>query len=150
MGAESVCSAMLVITADELDPARVTQTLGLQPDQAWRKGDKASYRTATGEVKQLDSINDWGGWKLWLREPLLDLSIEDQLTHWASILAPKVEALLTLKHEGASVVMDCFAVTSTSVDFHVRADLQAKLSSLGIDLYFTFYAHEENNGRLAV
>jgi hypothetical protein len=142
MNAESPCSAVLVITADRLDPARVTQVLGMRPDQEWRKGERRSYRTASGEVKQLESIHDWGGWKLWLREPLLNLPIEDQLNHWASVLQPKAESLRAIKNEGASVVMDCFAITSTSVDFHIRADLQAKLSFLGIDLYFALHAHE--------
>ena len=150
MSADSAYGAMLVITADRLDPAKVTEALGLQPDQQWRKGDRASYRTASGELRKSESIYDCGGWKLWLREPFVNLPIEEQLRHWGHVLDDKAEALSAIRKSGAIVVMDCFISTSSTIDFHVRADLQTKFSALGIDLYFLFHAHSSANAQLAV
>jgi len=144
MKSESSSSgAMLLVTAENLDPAKVTELLGLEPTQEWRKGERKVYRSATGELKQLDSIHEWGGWKLWPKEAFWDLQFEDQLRHWGDLLSSKGDQLRSLRVGGASVVLDCFLITSETVDFHVPAELQAQLATLGIDLYFAFQAHDK-------
>jgi hypothetical protein len=37
-----ICSISLTLLGNHLDPHKVTETLGMEPDKSWRKGDRAS------------------------------------------------------------------------------------------------------------
>ncbi len=53
---ELVCSASLRIYGDDLVPETVTELLGLEPDQQWRRGDKRFFVRTDGTVHYFDSV----------------------------------------------------------------------------------------------
>jgi hypothetical protein len=112
---------MLVITGVAMDPDQVTSSLRLTPQQVWRRGQKKTLSTADGRLRELDSIHDRSGWKCWLEEPYSKQELCDQLSYWAETLQSHATVL--------------------------HSELQAKFGELGVDLEFSFYAHQEGGGR---
>jgi hypothetical protein len=134
-------STMLVITGVAVDPDQVTVSLGLAPQQVWRKGQKKTYKLADGRVRELDSIHDRSGWKCWLEEPDSTRELCHQLWHWAKTLEPHARVIDLLKQNGAAVVLDCFITTSGVVGVAISSELQERLGKLGVDLELSFHSH---------
>jgi hypothetical protein len=44
--AKEVCRSKLWVSYDKLDPKRVTQLLGVEPDDEWRKGERSKRKAA--------------------------------------------------------------------------------------------------------
>ena len=144
---ESIQSTMLVITGVDMDPDQVTNSIGLTPQQVWRRGQKKTLSTADGRLRELDSTHDRSGWKCWLEEPYSKRELCDQLSYWVETLKPYATVLNSLKRSGAAVVLDCFITTSRAFGVAISSDLQGKFGELGVDLEFSFYAHQEGRVR---
>src|SRR5207253_1126302 len=57
------CSTTLIVVGEDLDPDQVTEALGMEPDQSWRRGERKSLPLPGGKVMQFDSIYEDGCWK---------------------------------------------------------------------------------------
>ena len=143
-------STMLVITGDVLDPAAITASLQLQPQQVWKKGENKTLKTASGGLRELESIHEWSGWKHWLEEPFTNLDTCAQLKHWVQILKPHSQALRILKQQGAAIALDCFICTSEGIGVDIPCELQSELGALGVDVEISFYVHHDVRNSNAV
>jgi len=139
---DAVCSATLIILGDDLNPDVITDALGLQPSQAWRRGDNHSSVKADGTVRVCETIHKWGGWKRWLEGDLRDMPLTTQLLHWADLLTEQASFISGLTEKGCAVEMNCCVITEASVVIQVPAQIQQKFGELGVDLDVTFYAHQ--------
>lgn len=143
---EVVQSATLIISGGDFDPAEVTSMLSLRPNQAWRKGERKSLTLADGTKRLFDSVHELSGWKMWLDEPERSRSLSDQLEHWDELLRARSTELAQLRDRGASIVLDCCVITSTTAKVHTSPAIQAAFSDMGIHLDITFYAHDDPDG----
>jgi hypothetical protein len=58
--------ATLIVLGRDLKPDLVSGLLGIQPDQAWTKGERKSYTRKGGSIRTFDSRHGRGGWKAFL------------------------------------------------------------------------------------
>ncbi|WP_175423511.1 DUF4279 domain-containing protein [Inhella inkyongensis] len=124
-------SVGLIITGAQLRPDEVTATLGMEPDECWRRGD--SKRVGA-------ELHEWGGWKkrLQRRDDRDPFSLELRL--WADLLKGKVTELRCLRDAGCNLTLDCFISISGAALVEINPELQRDLSTLGIDLSFAIWA----------
>lgn len=130
-------SATLIVYGEDVDPELTSDLLQLQPNLAWRKGDTERTRV-DGSIVPRSKPAAWGGWKRWLDDDLMAQSLNEQLVHWASLLAGKAEAINRLKQQSLSIELNCCVVAKTVV-VHIPDELQQEFGGLGIDLDITFY-----------
>jgi hypothetical protein len=122
---EYVSSVILVITGDSLIPPRVSQSLRLEPDQAWQKGEPK----AVG-----DGIHQCGGWKKFLPEAMRSQPFEEQLGYWAALLGDRVNALDKLTQDGHQCLLSCFVTTDETASIVIPSTLQHSLARLNVPL----------------
>ena len=139
---EAVASATLTVWGGDFAPGEITRGLGLRPNRAWQRGDTKSYRSPDGTIRHFDSKYEWSGWKRWLAEGHRRRSLEWQLGHWVKLLSPKAAVLRRLRARGLTVELNCCVISPSAVS-RLPAELIAGLSSLGIDLEISWYAHVE-------
>lgn len=126
----------LRIWRTQIDPNIITQTLGLDPDGAFRKGDQ--HRTRDGRTTS--RIYDETFWNKRISEawyPPTNLS--DQLARTVTELERNAAFLRSLRDEGAHIeffVGWFFRRNSGDVIGHA---LMERLGRLGIDLSFDVY-----------
>jgi hypothetical protein len=147
---EVVQSVTLIIWGGGFDPRDITHRLGMRPSQAWRKGERKSYRGSDGVVRQFASVHGWSGWKKWPTERVAEASLERQLNRWVARLRPKLSALRRLQRRGISMELNCCVIGPGSVGTHLPADLLDSIGKLGVDLGITWYAspRRRSNKRL--
>ena len=137
-----VASATLLIYGEDFEPSDVTRLLDLQPARAWRKGERKSFVRADGTQLIFDSLHERNGWKMWLDESTRERQLSEQLQHWRDLLRPRAAQMRKLRDQGVNIVLNCCVITSSATTVHISASLQGAFSALGVDLEFTFYAHE--------
>ena len=135
---EYVCSATLIILGDNLNPKEVTERLGLEPHQSWRKGERKSFVRSDGTVEYFDSVYEWGGWKCFITDERKDSELSEQLAWWCDLLEGREALMHELEEAGCLVQMNCFVAAESSAEVIVSADLQRCLSSLHLELAISF------------
>ncbi len=121
------CSATLIILGEALDPALVSELLGLSADAQWRRGEQKR----SGQLV-FDSVHEWGGWKRFIPAELRDAELQEQLEHWIELLAPREAALQRLAARGYELELNCF--TASSAELYLAPALLARLASWGVGL----------------
>ena len=132
------CSTTLIITGDELDPDEVTKSLGLIPNQAWKKNQKRMFPSGN------EHIYKWGGWKLFIADEKRELYLEEQLEHWYKLLKTKRKQLCYLANQGYWVRFDCYVSTDATASICFDLNLQRKIIKLGVDLTFSIFSSEDD------
>jgi hypothetical protein len=135
---EYVSSVTLVITGESLDPDDVSRNLGLDPDQAWRKGDTKQFGERVHRYPH-------GGWKRYLPESFRNQPFEDQLAYWASLLGDHLMVFREIEHQGHDCVLSCFITTDETASIVVPPELQCALASLGLNIELSVWtgSHRE-------
>jgi hypothetical protein len=125
-----VYSATLMILGDELNPQDVTDQLGIEPSQSWRKGEHKSFTNNDETIRYLDSKHEYSGWKCFLPGEQEHLELSEQLNWWCNFLRGKEAVMLSLEEKGCWLEMNCFATGAVEIS----ADTQIRLSDLSLNL----------------
>ncbi len=137
----------LIITADDLDPERVTRLLGITPQQSWKKGElQLSPRKQSEMRDNVIPLNQsrypWGGWKFFSDPSLKEAEIEDHIRYWCDLLLPKVDSLQTLVEQECRVEINCCIIGDCEgVEF--EPEILSVLGQLHTFVSITFYASLE-------
>jgi len=137
---KEIQSATFIVWGGDFDPALITRRLGRRPNQAWRKGDRKSYRLRNGTVRYFESMHEWSGWKKWLGPKQAKRPLEWQLQHWAAILKPKAAVLRGLRDSGITLEINCCVIASDTSAARLPYGVLAKFGSWGVDVDLTWYA----------
>ncbi len=134
--------ATLIILGRDLKPDLVSGLLGIEPDQAWARGERKSYKRKDGSARTFDSRHGRGGWKAFLKGPTRRRSLPAQIRFWFDRLMAKRSAVFRLQRLGYSVLIDCCATAPDS--FHLDAELHKQLGALKVGLDVAFYRSQES------
>lgn len=136
---EYVGSVSLIVTGRTLDPASVTQLLGITPSDSWRAGEALEI---SGHV--VKTARDEGGWKYHFDRERRDASIEFQLEAWTHILHDKADALKQLRSRGNYCRLSWFAASGATVSIVIPSELQLELARLGLDWEISIFLQQES------
>ena len=125
-----VCSISLALLGSHLDPQKVTETLGMEPDKSWRKGDRASNDPAI--VRERRS----GLWKVTITPSIDELTPRfiDLLNRFSKFQAfsdmiPEVEeAKLWILVFGRAEAVNL-------VEIEMSTPVLALMAKLGVEFY---------------
>jgi hypothetical protein len=140
---ENVYSATLMILGNDLDPDLVSRSLGLNPDKAWRKGERKFFKKDDGTTRYFDSYYQGGGWKCFTNKNWLCQSLEEELEAWSEILSAREQAIIDLQGLGYNFTLDCCVVSTGSEVIRLWPELQRALGNLNVEIDITFYTHQE-------
>ena len=70
------------------------------------------------------------------------LSIEDQLEHWCTLLAPRAKGVEEIRRSGGKLRVDCFLNQPWPIIMYLLPELVAKLNDLSVPVKFTIYTNE--------
>ena len=132
-----MATTLLIVLGRDLDPDRVSGLLGIQPDQAWRRGERQSFKRKDGTTLQFKRRHGRGGWKAWIKGPARKRTVPAQVRLWCRRLLAKRRAIKKLQQLGYSVIIDSCAAAPEFV--HFDADLHRQLADLNVSLDITFY-----------
>jgi hypothetical protein len=132
------CSISLIIVGEDLDPAEVSNQLGLIASQMWRKGEQKQFTRPDGTILLFESIHERGGWKLWQSESERKLPIEVQLSNWLARLRSKTEAFHYFHNKCWAVELNFFISESDS--FELDQVTMNELIQLRINVSMTVVA----------
>src|SRR5258707_10013833 len=135
----------LIILGRDLKPDLISGLLGIEPDQAWAKGERKSYKRKDGSIRTFNSRHGRGGWKALLKGAKLRWSLPTQIRFWCDRLMPKRSALCKLQRLRYTVLIDCCATAPDSV--HFDAELHRQLAALKVGLDITFYRSQESTNQ---
>jgi hypothetical protein len=136
---EYVGSVSLIITGRTLDPASVTQLLGITPSKSWRAGEALEISD-----RPLKRARDEGGWKYDFERGKRDASIEFQLEAWTHILNDKADALKQLISQGNHCRLSWFAASGATVSIIIPSELQLQLARLGLDWEISVFLQHDS------
>ena len=142
---QNACSATLIVLGDDLDPDLVSHSLGLIPDQAWRRGERKSFVKADGTTHYFDSHHERGGWKSFTTEKRLHIGLVKQIEYWCDTLKARKQSIRELQELGYKFIIDCCIVSETTEFLSIGSKLQQVLGDLKVDLDVTFYSHRDVN-----
>lgn len=137
----TLTSSALIVLGDHLEPELVTRSLGVFPDQAWRRGERPIIKTPSGRFIPHPMISEWGGWKRFLPENLISEPIECQLAYWVETLEPKAAAIREMIAAGHTIKIDIFFSSSDCQVIELPSGLLRTLGELGIDVVINVYPH---------
>jgi len=133
-----VCSATLMVLGDDLIPEKITEQIGLEPNQSWRRGERKSFIRNDGTVHYFDDVHEWGGWKCFIPKKHEALELEEMLAWWCDLLEGRESQMRELEGQGYWLEMNCFVAMSETVTIEVSADLQQRLASFRLNLSIRF------------
>lgn len=125
-------SVVLYLVGEDLDPDVVSEALGLEPSDSWKRGEQRIITRIDGSVKQLDIIHKQGGWKVRMPEKYKDEPLYMQLALWRNRLRKRREAIWSMRERGWIAELVCYV---GSVEALVLPNYQMReLADLGVDL----------------
>jgi Domain of unknown function (DUF4279) len=130
-------SSATLIFRGQGEPSAITKLLGLNPSESWKTGDQV--RHVDGEV----TVRRSSGWKLIQEETKSELSLNDQLQYWTTLLASRATELKQIREQGYQISLICFVICGNSPTFDLAAKTIASLGVLGVDLEFEMMFYEE-------
>ncbi|WP_018970407.1 DUF4279 domain-containing protein [Rubritalea marina] len=121
---EYVASATLMILGEDLDPAKVTEWLELQPSQSWR----------IGEEKELapGSFYEWGGWKRFGKKS--NDTLEEKIESWLVRLQDREQEFSKMSSMGWRCSLDCFLAFDSVASLSISPELTRRVSELGLTI----------------
>jgi len=141
-------SATLIIIGKSPNPDVITQHLKLKPSQAWKKGERKSFKKKDGSTHFFNSRYEWGGWKLWPTKTQRKKKIHKQIEDLINLLNRKKRALAQVRAFNYKIFIDC-CIVGKSDFISLSSEMLAKLAALGVTFEVTFYApieKERNKG----
>lgn len=117
----------LVFCNQDVDPARVTELLGLVPSEAVRIGEPLRYENGYERASQL------GIWRLELSRQSDAEPVEAQPGQWLHLLEPRADGFRELAIEGYEPYLECRA-DAGSLSICVPAEILGRLSALHLSL----------------
>jgi hypothetical protein len=138
------CSCKLYVRGDDLDPQQVTTLLGVEPSEAYRRGDHLRYPPNHKDAGQPGSlIIRTGTWRLDVdEEKKWSWDAAAQLDYWCVFLTNRETAVRELQALGYEVRIDCLIDEGPVVYLDVSVELMRILGNLGVALQFCFYDGE--------
>ena len=135
------CSCKLYVRGDDLDPKEVTTLLGVEPTEAYRRGDHWPYpRNHKRAGKPSDLIVRTGTWRLEVDdEKKWSWDAAAQLDYWCVFLVNREAAIRELQARDYEVMIDCYIDEGPVVYLDLSAELMQTLGNLGVALKFGFY-----------
>ena len=92
-------SAKLVVYHDDLEPSEVSARLGLEPTDAFRRGEPIVTK------RRRYSDHPTGGWILSSRDLVLAVELEAHITWLLDRIEPAADALRSLRAEGRDAAL---------------------------------------------
>src|SRR5579883_205296 len=86
---ELLCRSKLAIYGRDLDPNIVTASLGVFPDQAFKRGEASFARDASGKIdgsRPSGYTHSKGSWQKNAEQSLLKRFVSDHLDYWCRFL----------------------------------------------------------------
>ena len=138
------CSCKLYVRGDDLDPQQVTALLGVEPSEAYRRGDHLRYPPKHKDADRPGSlIVRTGTWRLDIdQEKRWSWDAAAQLDYWCVFLTSREPVIRELQQRGYDVMIDCFIDEGPVVYLDVSVELMRTLGNLGVALKFGFYNGE--------
>ena len=131
-GTEPTTVLHFVLAGDDLNPHTLTQALGVQPDQAWAKGDLRP----SGRPR---SAGRWGLTPHCARsEPF-----EVQLSHLLTRLEALPVMLSTFIQQYGGTIIVGYSSAEANFGFSLERATIARLARLGVSLDFDLYPIEQ-------
>lgn len=128
--------ATLRIYGEHLDPARISELLGINPTSFQVSGDK---RGAVGREREVNI----GGWFLTSKGSVESSDISDHV-RWLLKKMPEELSVLSGRDEVSSIDMFCcLHVESWNYGFAIDVELLAELGRFGVGLDFDVYHRSE-------
>ncbi len=138
------CSCKLYVRGDDLDHGQVTTLLGVEPSEAYRKGDHLPFppgHERAGEPGGI--IFQRGMWRLEVdKEKKWEWDAAAQLDYWGVFLMRRELAIRELQARGYELLIDCFIDEGPVVYVDVSVELMRILGHLGVAVKFGFYNGE--------
>lgn len=137
-------SATLMILGEDLDPDVVTKMLRMFPSRSWRSGEPPDIRTDNQKRLPLNRRSEWGCWKAFRPDHLINGPLENQLQYWANTLASKNSALLHFAESGWEIVIDCYFATAQTELLELPALLLRTFGEMHVNLDIRFFSEAAN------
>ena len=138
------CSCKLYVRGDDLDPQLVTTLLGVEPSEAYLKGEHKILRVnRESPAKPSNLIVRTGTWRLDVaEEKKRSWDAAAQLEYWCAFLMSREAAVRELQAHGYEVMVDCYIDEGPIVYLDLSVALMQALGNLGVALKFGFYDGE--------
>jgi hypothetical protein len=130
-------SLFLMVLANDLEPDRVSDALGLRPSDSWRRGEKKRAVLPNGKTLQFKSIHKWGGWKFHYQRARTDAALVRKMMSVATRLSKRKSKLMSLTRSGHQVFL--ISLVQDVASIVVPPQLHALLGELGIHLQIDFW-----------
>jgi hypothetical protein len=136
---EQYCSSKLYVWFDDFDPIRVTELLGIEPDEAWHKNDRKVVTTLAGKKTMLEAVHRRGCWYRSIRPNMRHLEVEAQIEYWCQLLMAHMSALDELQAAGCEVIIDCYISSGPVIYIDLSPEFLQQLVKLKVRLTFGIY-----------
>jgi hypothetical protein len=138
------CSCKLYVRSDDLDPQLVTALSGVEPSEAYLKGEHKILRVnRESPGKPSNLIVRTGTWRLDVdEEKKWSWDAAAQLEYWCAFLTSREAAVRELRAHGYEVMVDCYIDEGPIVYVDLSVALMQALGNLGVALKFGFYDGE--------
>lgn len=127
------------IIHDDLEPSQITKSIGIEPDNAHRKGDSNTSVTKKGKVMQFAPYP----FGLWLIKSCLDEHnrLQDHLESLLDLVEPKKNILASLKNEGYELELSIGYnfMEESQPRVYLTNGVLKRIGDLGIDLCIDLY-----------
>ena len=124
-----------------IDPAEITQALGLKPKRAWKAGDTRQ----TPKGMPLEGIYRESYWYTDLIQDGEHSSegtlIEEYLDYFAKQLAPSRDFFARIRSEGGRVELSIGLYNDRNFGFELPPSLLSAAADIGLSLLFDIYAY---------
>ncbi|QEH32954.1 hypothetical protein OJF2_14460 [Aquisphaera giovannonii] len=135
--------ATLRVYPGDIDPAAITDRLGIEPS-SWQRRDEAARRA--GGPPRLATVN---GWFLESRGRVDSRDSRRHIDWLLDQLAPRAEAIRSLQERGCRMDISCYWLSRSGHGGPIIPPTQMRrLAELNIELGFDFYGPYEEDVRM--
>lgn len=132
--------ATLLVYPGEIDPAAITDRLGIEPTGWQRRGEVAQ---PVGRLSRVAAIN---GWFLGSRGQVDSRDSRRHIDWLLDRMEPRAEAIRSLQAMGCRMEISCYWLSQNGHGGPTLPPTQMRrLADLGIELWFDFYGPYEDD-----
>jgi Domain of unknown function (DUF4279) len=124
----------------DCDISEITRVVGLEPTEAWNRGQAVAAQGGQGAKERVWKFSSWALYSPLPREVLV---IDDHITALVDIVEPRRQPLNTLRSQGIKMGINCVGRILGNPGFHLAAPLIARCAGLGLSLDFDLYCQNE-------
>jgi hypothetical protein len=128
--------AYLWIADFDCDFSEITRLMGLEPTEAWNKGDVVVWKRE-GVVKE--RAWKFSSWALYSPLPRNNLLLDHHITALLGIIEPRKEVLTYMRSQGWTIGVNCVGEFTANPGAHLSAELISRCASLSLSVDFDFY-----------